>query len=511
MKTMRYPCLVSAAFQMFCNLRASHSMSTSTANAAVARTVPDSRQRIAARPHGFDASFVFASEKELDGGRWPKGHDDFQEAFNLEDSVTTGILELQRSTGSDVMDSRLQQQLDNISHPNQFLDRHVGDATPIEKLAMMSITQQLPKGAVDILVAKSEESNHVNSQKKTKKTRMIGRQRVGRTKSNSDLPPALQYATVRVSPEEEVELARIIRRGASLEAAKEKAETAGRELSRQEWAKLVGLSPRELRREIAQYRQAKHLLVNANLGLVGTVVNQYWYRNKNRLMGLSKEELIQEGSLGLLRAAELFDPSRGLRFSTYAVVWIKGVLSNSRIQEFVRVPDRERRRWRKIQQVHSDLEKEMEPKAITIDKLSQATGLSPADILFTQRKMQQSQHVLSLDYEQSSQSRSGTETSWTGQSALHNDRAMQEEDLVEQTQLQADIVAAMTRNLDTREARLMRLRYGLSDGVTRSLTECAEAMGLSYTRVQHLSVRCLKKLREAAEAESLQEYLHSIA
>ena len=67
------------------------------------------------------------------------------------------------------------------------------------------------------------------------------------------------------------------------------------------------------------------------------------------------------------------------------------------------------------------------------------------------------------------------------------------------------------RNLDAREARLVRLRYGLSDGVTRSIAECADAMGLSRTRVQQLNQRCLQKLREAAEAESLQEYLLTIA
>ena len=84
-------------------------------------------------------------------------------------------------------------------------------------------------------------------------------------------------------------------------------------------------------------------------------------------------------------------------------------------------------------------------------------------------------------------------------------------DLTERTQLRADLIAAMARNLDAREGRLMRLRYGLSDGNARSLQECAESMGLSYARVQQLSKICLLKLRQAAEAESLEEYLLTIA
>ena len=69
----------------------------------------------------------------------------------------------------------------------------------------------------------------------------------------------------------------------------------------------------------------------------------------------------------------------------------------------------------------------------------------------------------------------------------------------------------MARNLDAREARLLRLRYGLTDGRSRSLQECADAMGLSYSRVYQLSTRCLAKLRQAVEAESLEEYLLTIA
>jgi RNA polymerase primary sigma factor len=97
------------------------------------------------------------------------------------------------------------------------------------------------------------------------------------------------------------------------------------------------------------------------------------------------------------------------------------------------------------------------------------------------------------------------------QSAQLDKAFMVDADLAERLQLRADVIAALVRNLDPREARLMRLRYGLKDGRTRTISECAEAMGITRSRTQELSSQCLKKLREADDAESLQEYLLTIA
>jgi RNA polymerase sigma factor (sigma-70 family) len=85
-----------------------------------------------------------------------------------------------------------------------------------------------------------------------------------------------------------------------------------------------------------------------------------------------------------------------------------------------------------------------------------------------------------------------------------------DEGLEEQAQLRADIIATLASNLTPREARLMRLRYGLTDGQSRSLQECADAMGLSRKAVTRLDKECMEKLREAADAQSLEEYLLAI-
>lgn len=97
-----------------------------------------------------------------------------------------------------------------------------------------------------------------------------------------------------------------------------------------------------------------------------------------------------------------------------------------------------------------------------------------------------------------------------GYSPIHNDASMSQSSMVDELQMKADVVSMLAENLDGRERRLLRLRYGLNDGRSRSLSECAEAMGLSKERVRKLNLQCLEKLREAKESANLEEYLLTI-
>ena len=404
--------------------------------------------------------------------------------------------ELQQQIGTEILDDQLQQQIDfSETNPNLFLDAHVSDASYLEKVAMSSIPEQLPQPAV----------NALRQQKKNKK--------VG-VSPTSERKFGLRFAKVqKLSSEEEIELAKMIQRGAKLHNIKSDYEAKhSQKLNKNEWSKLAKLdSTSQLRKEVATYRRAKQLLVSANIGLVHAVVKKQYKSLKH--IEATYDELVQEGTLGLLRAAELFDPSRGLRFSTYATIWIKGALNNTHMSETIKLPARDRTKWNKIVNAHNDLVKEkgLVDQQPTPEEVAARVGMDVEEVVVFQRKMKQAKKVLSLDYEYQSQSRSGVDEANGGYS-LENDKNFQSDaDLAERTQLQADVIAAMARNLDAREARLMRLRYGLTDGRARSLRECAEAMGLSETRVNQLAKGCLKKLREAAEAESLEEYLLTIA
>jgi len=225
--------------------------------------------------------------------------------------------------------------------------------------------------------------------------------------------------------------------------------------------------------------------------------------------GVTKEELVQEGSLGLIRAAELFDPNRGLRFSTYAYIWIKGMLSNNKLDQTIALPAREQTKWNKIQKAIQDLKSSS--LEITVKQVSALTEISVEEVNQVVNKMTKTRNLLSLDYQYESTSRSGSDTLQLGNALMQDKNLQSDVDLVERLQLRADVIAALARNLDQREARLMRLRYGLKDGRTRTIVECAEAMGISRARAHQLATGCLQKLREADDAESLQEYLLTIA
>lgn len=309
-----------------------------------------------------------------------------------------------------------------------------------------------------------------------------------------------------MSHEEELDLAHQIQRGVVLHRIKtDFEEQHGRMITKSEWAKKAGLkSTRELRKQVSRYRTSKQELVESNMGLVHAVVKQQASRRE-----LTFEELVQEGSLGLMRAAELFDPNKGIRFSTYATIWIKGVLSNSHIKEAIVLPQREKTKWNRIEKARIDLSEELQRQP-TNDEIASLLDMTCEDVLKISRKMHNMKNVLSLDYEYNSSSRSGSDSSKV--SLLQQDKSlMSDMDLAERTLLKADIVATLANSLDAREARIIRLRYGLSDGVTRTIQECADEMGISKAYVQRLAKNSLIKLREAAGAESLEEYLLTIA
>lgn len=419
----------------------------------------------------------------------------------------------------------------------------------VEKLAMRSIPSQLPGPAASVMESKVSSNSVINTKKnqnrRKKKSTGASKKSSSRpssshkiktkdistlmatkkaTKSNQRKEVTLQTPSERVSPEQEIQLARIVQRGVELHKLKTEFEkTHGRDITRQEWTDLAKLdSPKQLRRLVSSYRTAKNALVTANMGLVHAVVRSYmgssWNSQGVTTRGVSYEEMVQEGSLGLLRAAELFDPNRGLRFSTYATIWIKGILGNNNLDETITLPLREKNKWNKIRKAKEDLSLENDENTDSNgqqyrpskDDIASKCGLKSDDVRNVMSKMKTAKNVLSLDYQYDLQGRSGTESSDAG--SLSNDKNMMVDvDLVEKLQLRADVVAALTRNLDPREARLMRLRYGLKDGQTRSIAACAEAMGISKARAQQLAAGCLKKLREADDAESLQEYLLSVA
>merc|ERR1719382_170953 len=318
---------------------------------------------------------------------------------------------------------------------------------------------------------------------------------------NRSRPPK---SRIRLSREEEIELSPVIKQGARLQRIKTDFESKyKREISRSEWTELAGLeNPSSLRRLVSSYRRAKNKLVTANMGLVYSVVRNGGYLSKR---GVTEDELVQEGSLGLIRAAELFDPDKGHRFSTYATVWIRGTLGNTKVDQTIVVPSRERNKWNKIQKAIADLsllkgyyEK---PSSAEIAKM---VDMSVEEVENLQQKMTQTNKLLSLDYEYEGTTSSG---GLNKQVSLYGDKALSSSDDFELINLREDVISAISRILDEREGTIMGLRYGLKDGKSRSIVECAAEVGLSRARVQQIAASSLKKLRDSEDTSSLQKYL----
>jgi len=403
-----------------------------------------------------------------------------------------------------------------------------------KKTSASAVNKEKKTSATAALSSSSSRSRAVRASstatattKTTKPTKFSKKKRQQQTTTLSPLTERHE----RLTAEEEIELARIIRQGTELHRLKTAFEAEhGRDITRQEWTDLAMqgstadidmpiANPRDLRRLISAYRSAKNRLVSSNMGLVYAVVRSK-HGHRLRMAGISEDELVQEGSLGLLRAAELFDPDRyGARFSTYATTWIKGMLSNSRVDQAISVPARETTKWNKIRRAAADIamencggeqqETNKQPKA---KEVASRTGLNLDEVQHTTSKMAQVQKVLSLDYRYRTVRRSEVED----HAGFDHDRAVQvDADLAERITFRSDVVAALVRNLSEEEGRLLRLRYGLdadADGSGgRSLAECAAIMGWSRDKARLLANKCLQKLREADGAEALQEYLLTVA
>ena len=320
-----------------------------------------------------------------------------------------------------------------------------------------------------------------------------------------EVPVPSKKSSQGLSHSQEIMLGEVIQRGVKILSVKKDLEKrAGGPVTAKEWSQACGLTKSEIRRGISKYRLAKNALVVSNLGLIHAVINRSVTTNAR-----SREELFQEGSLGLLRAAELFDPTKGLRFSTYATIWIKGNLSNSRVGEFIQIPSRERVKWTKLVKAARAYEAEHGGAKAPVGVLAEMCGMPESDVLRLRRDFLAKRDALSIDCVYVDKTGKGSDK---GFYPLANDKSMMDDvHMAETCEMKADLVKAMVSNLDSRERRLLRLRYGLADGVSRSLQECASMMGLSPGRVRRINLACLEKLRAAKEIDSLQEYLLTIA
>ena len=260
------------------------------------------------------------------------------------------------------------------------------------------------------------------------------------------------------------------------------------------WATLSELSIAELKQALHQGRRARDRMIQANLRLVVAVAKKYQQR------GMELLDLVQEGTLGLERAVEKYDPTRGFRFSTYAYWWIRqgitrAIATQSRT---IRLPVHVTEKLNRIKKAQRQIASEHGRLASVAD-LSKELGLSEEVIRMTLMRVPRS---VSLD------TRVGRDMDTELGELLEDGHATPEQALTK-TQLHDDL-EALLEELSGREAEVIRLRFGLENDTPQTLSQIGEDLHLSRERVRQIETRALLKLRQPQRRCRVHDYLLNI-
>lgn len=240
----------------------------------------------------------------------------------------------------------------------------------------------------------------------------------------------------------------------------------------------------------SQFRHSKAQMLQSNLRLVIHVANRY------RGRGVAFPDLIQEGNIGLMRALEKFEASRGLKFITYAYWWVRQAIGRAIINQYrtVRVPNHIVERRQKLKAAEDRFWR-LHGHAPTVQDLSADLGWSPDEIDELNTALQP---ILKLN-------QAAADDGQPLEDALPDEMQEKPEQLMATRQLQR-LVAACLASLTEREARILQLRYGFDSGRPHTLQEIGAIFGLSRERIRQIEQTALAKLRQPQFASLLADF-----
>jgi len=292
--------------------------------------------------------------------------------------------------------------------------------------------------------------------------------------------------------DEEIELARKIADLLELERVHFKLEEQlQREPSDREWAEAVSQPLPQFRHRLHVGRRAKDKMVQSNLRLVVSIAKKYMNR------GLSFQDLIQEGSLGLIRAAEKFDHEKGYKFSTYATWWIRQAITRAIADQSrtIRLPVHLYETISRIKKTTKLLSQEMGRKP-TEEEIATRMEMTIEKLRFI-AKSAQLPISLETPIGKEEDSRLGDFIESDGETP---------EDQVSKNLLREDLEGVLA-TLSPREKDVLRLRYGLDDGRMKTLEEIGQIFNVTRERIRQIEAKALRKLRHPNRNSVLKEYI----